>query len=253
MDVVRRKSPKLLKLNSLDDDLNTAPDPGSDGPRLTSSVPIYSDDVVPSTARRLSSRLSSLAGRLDRVRKSPRRDNFVKMTSVESLDLTSAAAPIGPNLGAYSSQSLERDETLDDYFESTKKFSSQRRCFPDQPEHDLELSFNTSASRDSAIFAGARSLGARSVASGNLTVQTEPALRLSTSKNKKRSKRSKSRSSSSKGRDVCAQLCFEEGRAYVEFAHLPRTNQEKADRKEAGQAHMPQVERVIKSLSSMAA
>ena len=253
MNGVKRKNRNLIKLNALNDDLNTAPAPGSDDPRRTSSAPIYSDNVVPSTTRRLLGRLSSLAGRLDRVRKIPLRGKFVKMASIESLDLASPAAPIGPNLGAFSSQSLERDETLDDYFESTKKFSSQRRCFPDQPEHDLELSFNTSASRDSAIFAGARSLGARSVASGNLTVQTEPALRLSTSKSKKRSKRSKSRNSSSKGRDVCAQIFFEEGRAYVEFAHLPRTNQEKADRKEAGQAHMPQVERVIKSLSSMAA
>ena len=265
MNGVKRKNRNLIKLNALNDDLNTAPAPGSDDPRRTSSAPIYSDNVVPSTTRRLLGRLSSLAGRLDRVRKIPLRGKFVKMASIESLDLASPAAPIGPNLGAFSSQSLERDETLDGYFESMKKLSSQRRCFPDRPVHDLELSFNTSASRGSATFVGARSLGARSLgtrslASGNLTVRTEPALRQSKSKKKKRSKSSKSRNSSSKGRGLYAQICFEEGRADVKYAYLPRTNQEKTDLKEektdlkeASQAQMPQAELVINSLSSTAA
>ena len=269
MNGVRGKNPTLIKLNALDDGLNTAPDPaGSDGPRRTSSAPIHSDEVVPSTTRRLSSRLSSLvAERLNRVRKIPLRGSFAKMDSIESLDLASPAAPIGPNLGAFSSQSLERDETLDGYFESMKKLSSQRRCFPDRPVHDLELSFNTSASRGSATFVramhrslGSRSLGARSLASGNLTVRTEPALRQSKSKKKKRSKSSKSRNSSSKGRGLYAQICFEEGRADVKYACLPCTNQEKTDLKEektdlkeAPQAQMPQAELVINSLSSTAA
>ena len=275
MNGVKRKNRNLIKLNALNDDLNTAPAPGSDDPRRTSSAPIYSDNVVPSTTRRLLGRLSSLAGRLDRVRKIPLRGKFVKMASIESLDLASPAAPIGPNLGAFSSQSLERDETLDGYFESMKKLSSQRRCFPDRPVHDLELSFNTSASRGSATFVGARSLGARSLgtrslgarslgtrslASGNLTVRTEPALRQSKSKKKKRSKSSKSRNSSSKGRGLYAQICFEEGRADVKYACLPCTNQEKTDLKEektdlkeAPQAQMPQAELVINSLSSTAA
>ena len=268
MNGVRGKNPTLIKLNALDDGLNTAPDPaGSDGPRRTSSAPIHSDEVVPSTTRRLSSRLSSLvAERLNRVRKIPLRGSFAKMDSIESLDLASPAAPIGPNLEAYSSQSrLEQDETLDGYFESMKKLDWQS-C-PDRLDHDLELSFNTSASRGSATFVramhrslGSRSLGARSLASGSLIVRTEPALRQSKSKKKKRSKSSKSRNSSSKGRGLYAQICFEEGRADVKYACLPCTNQEKTDLKEektdlkeASQAQMPQAELVINSLSSTAA
>ena len=274
MNGVRGKNPTLIKLNALDDGLNTAPDPaGSDGPRRTSSAPIHSDEVVPSTTRRLSSRLSSLvAERLNRVRKIPLRGSFAKMDSIESLDLASPAAPIRPNLEADSSQSrLEQDETLDGYFESMKKRNSMKKLdwqsCPDRLDHDLELSFNTSASRGSATFVramhrslGSRSLGARSLASGSLIVRTEPALRQSKSKKKKRSKSSKSRNSSSKGRGLYAQICFEEGRADVKYACLPCTNQEKTDLKEektdlkeASQAQMPQAELVINSLSSTAA
>ena len=272
MNGVKRKNRNLIKLNALNDDLNTAPAPGSDDPRRTSSAPIYSDNVVPSTTHRLLGRLSSLAGRLDRVRKIPLRGKFVKMASIESLDLASPAAPIRPNLEADSSQSrLEQDETLDGYFESMKKRNSMKKLnwqsCPDRLDHDLELSFNTSASRGSATFVramhrslGSRSLGARSLASGSLIVRTEPALRQSKSKKKKRSKSSKSRNSSSKGRGLYAQICFEEGRADVKYACLPCTNQEKTDLKEektdlkeASQAQMPQAELVINSLSSTAA
>jgi hypothetical protein len=155
---------------------------------------------------------------IDRNRANPR-NNFAKMDSIESLDLA-------VNFGSYSRESLARDETLDGYFDAMKlKASSSRRS-----EIELDRSL-PKVVRDAQTV-----IGSRSVASGVMTVRTEPLMHQEPKRRHRKSnrKRSKSRkeSSSKLSRGVYAQICFDEGRADVEYAKLRSSDKnESASRK----------------------
>lgn len=155
---------------------------------------------------------------IERNRANPR-NNFAKMDSIDSLDLA-------VNVGSYSRESLARDETLDGYFDAMKlKASSSRRS---EVEFDRSLPIPR---RDAQTV-----VGSRSVASGAMTVRTEPTVRQEPKRRHKKSSRkhSKSRkeSSSKLSRGVYAQICFDEGRADVEYAKLKSSDKyEKSQRK----------------------
>jgi hypothetical protein len=175
------------------------------------------DKSPPERVRRVIHRLQN-----ERSRANPR-NNFAKMDSIDSLDLAI-------DVGSYSRESLARDETLDGYFDAMKaKASSNRRS-----ESEFDQSLGT-LRRDAQTV-----IGSRSVASGVLTVRTEPPMYQEPKRKHKKSsrKRSKSRkdASSKLSRGVYAQICFDEGRADVEYSKLRSSDKyEKSSRKKSSE------------------